>query len=55
MKEMIKDISLEEIWKNICEQRDDTIIWSLWWSIQKKLIDIQFKIARERLKESDSI
>jgi len=55
MKEMINDIRLEEIWKNICEQRDDTIIWSLWWAIQRGLNDIRFKIAMEMLKESDLI
>jgi len=55
IEEIINDIGLEEVWKNICEQRDDPIIWDLWWAINFTIWEIQSQTAGVMLRASDLI
>ena len=52
IEKIIKEIGMEETWRNIEAQRDDDIsIWLLWWEIQKVINDMIMKISIERLRE----
>lgn len=52
IEKIIKEIGLEETWKNIEAQREgDYYIWCLWWGVQSVINDMLMKIAIGNFKE----
>ncbi len=53
---IIKEIGIEETWRNIEEQRfDDIYIWILYWNIQSRLNEILIGYSLKMLKEEGLI
>lgn len=52
IEKLIKEIGMEETWRNIEAQKDcDDSIWLLWWEIQSVINAMTMKIVTEHLKE----
>jgi len=56
IEKIIKEIGIQETWRNIEEQRDcDISIWLLWWGVQRSLNKMIMEIVWKNIEELNLI